>query len=212
MNDLTEHLKLYLVADPDQTSRDLIADVRAALAGGVTAVQLRVKRGTDRAILDLARTFAAACRDHDALFLVNDRVDIALAAAADGVHLGVDDLPLRHARTLLGPSAVIGFSPETDQQAAEARCQGADYLGIGPVFATMSKGDAGTAIGVVTLQRRTGLAGIPVIGIGGISATNATDVIHAGAVGVAVISAILGAPDPSVAARELSAAVRRGAK
>ena len=127
---------------------------------------------------------------HGALFLVNDRLDLALASDADGVHLGVDDLPIDVARRIGGRNLVIGFSPETDEQAGDAGKRGADYLGVGPVFGTATKSDAGTAIGLETVARRAELAGIPVIGIGGITAQNARSVMDAGAVGVAVVSAI----------------------
>jgi thiamine-phosphate diphosphorylase len=198
---LREKLSLYLVADPGQTSGDFLAAVEAALSRGVTAVQLRAKGISDRKMLALARDLAARCRASDALFLVNDRVDVALAAGAAGVHLGVDDLPLEAARQLLGPAAVIGFSPETDVQTRTARERGADYLGVGPVVATSSKGDAGPPIGLDGLRRRVELAGIPVIGIGGITPAIYSDVLATGAAGAAVIGAILRAADPGEAAR-----------
>jgi thiamine-phosphate diphosphorylase len=204
---LVRHLAVYLVADPDQTQRNLIADVEAALDGGVTCVQLRAKRLSDRETLQLARELARRCYLTGALFVVNDRFDLALAAGAGGVHLGVDDLPLRDARRLAGAGFVIGYSPETDEETLAARANGADYLGIGPVFGTLSKSDAGEAIGLDTIRRRAHLAGIPVIGIGGITAETAPAVIEAGAVGVAVVGAILRASDPRRAAEELSDAV-----
>jgi thiamine-phosphate pyrophosphorylase len=198
--ELSEKLSLYLVADPSQTTGDFLPAVEAALANGVTAVQLRAKHITDSGMLALARELSQHCRAHNALFLVNDRVDIALASGADGVHLGVDDLPVDDARRLLGPTAVIGFSPETDQQAQDARSHGADYLGVGPVVSTPSKDDAGQPIGLDGLRRRVDLAGIPVIGIGGITPATYADVLATGAVGAAVISAILRAPNPGYAA------------
>ena len=200
--ELAAKLSLYLVADPGQTAGDFHKAVEAALANGVTAVQLRTKLGTDRQVLELARSVAILCRVHGALFLINDRVDIALAAGADGIHLGVDDLPLEDARSLLGPDCVIGFSPETDQQVRESRERGADYLGVGPVVTTASKDDAGHPIGLNGLRRRVELSGIPVIGIGGITPATYPDVLATGAVGAAVISAILRAADPGQAARE----------
>jgi thiamine-phosphate diphosphorylase len=205
---LGERLSVYLVADPDQTERPLIEAVEAALAGGVTAVQLRAKRLTDRELVVLAGALGERCRALGALFVVNDRLDVALAAGAGGVHLGVDDLPLERARAIAGPELVIGYSPEHDEQAATARARGADYLGVGPVFGTTSKADAGAAIGLETLRRRVALAGIPVIGIGGIGATNAASVVATGAVGVAIVSAILRAADPRAAASDLDLAVR----
>lgn len=207
MTTLVERLAVYLVADPEQTRRDLVTDVKAALAGGVTAVQLRAKSLTDREIVELAARIGDLCREHRALFLVNDRCDIALAAGAHGVHLGVDDLPVEYARKILGNDAVIGYSPDTDEAAATAWQVGASYLGVGPVFATSSKSDAGVAIGLDGLKRRVAIARVPVIGIGGIDSANASQVIDSGAVGVAVIGAVLRANDPGAAARGLAAAV-----
>ena len=198
---LSEKLSLYLVADPSQATGDFLPAVEAALSNGVTAVQLRAKHISDRELLEFALLLSHRSRAHGALFLVNDRVDIALASGAGGVHLGVDDLPVDDARRLLGPNAVIGFSPETDQQAREARDRGADYLGVGPVIATASKDDAGQPIGLDGLKRRVELAGIPVIGIGGITPATYMDVLATGAVGAAVIGAILRSPDPGRAAR-----------
>ena len=205
---LSDRLAVYLVADPEQTARDIVGDVEHALAGGATTVQLRAKRLSDRATLDLSRVLADRCRSHGALFLVNDRVDIALAADADGVHLGVDDLPLEAARRIGGPDFVIGYSPETDEQARNARERGANYLGVGPIFATASKSDAGEPIGLDVLSRRLDLAGLPTIGIGGITAANAGQVVGAGAVGVAVVGAVLRAAEPGQATRELASTVR----
>jgi thiamine-phosphate diphosphorylase len=207
--DLARRLAVYLLADPEHTVRNLVADVAAALAGGVAAVQLRAKRLSDRETLALARAMIEPCRQHGALFLLNDRVDLALAAGADGVHLGVDDLPLADARRLLPPGAVIGYSPDTDDQAASAGDAGADYLGIGPCFETTTKLDAGAAIGPEGFGRRARLSGLPCIGIGGITAGNAAQVIEAGAVGVAVTSAILRASDPEHAAHALADVVHQ---
>lgn len=204
---LVARLAVYLVADPEQTNRNLLDDVNAALAGGVTAVQLRAKSLPDREMLELARRIATACAKTDALFIVNDRIDIAMAAGAGGIHLGVDDLPIEDARRIGGRSLYIGFSPETDQQAAEAAGRGADYLGVGPVYGTASKSDAGDAIGPAAIRRRAQVAGLPIIGVGGITPTNASEVIGAGAVGVAVIGSILRADDPGDAASRLASSV-----
>jgi thiamine-phosphate pyrophosphorylase len=205
--DLVRRLAVYLVADPDQTDLPLIGLVEAALAGGATAVQLRAKSLSDRELVALADDLGNRCRAAGALFVVNDRLDIALAVGADGVHLGVDDLPIERARMIAGPTFVVGYSPETDGQAAAASRRGANYLGIGPVFGTRSKADAGEAIGLATLRRRVGLAGIPAIGIGGIDSTNAASVVECGAAGVAVVGAILRAQDPTDATKMLADAV-----
>lgn len=213
--DLVEKLALYLIADPEATKRDLVEDVMAALDGGVTCVQLRAKRLGDADAWRLAIQLREQCRYRRALFIVNDRVDLAVAAQADGVHLGVNDLPPVAARKIAGPEFVVGYSPQAAWQAASAIQQGAHYIGAGPVFATTSKDDAGEPIGPAGLTEWAAAAGVPTVGIGGITVENAGEVIRAGAVGVSVISAILGAADPGEAARRLSGAVReaqRGAR
>ncbi len=205
---LARRLAVYLIADPDQARGDLIAAVEDALSGGVTSVQLRAKRLTDRETLALARAVRRRCVPRGALVIVNDRLDLALAAGADGVHLGVDDLPLSDARRLAGSDFVIGYSPETDDQTMRAANEGASYLGIGPVYDTASKNDAGAAIGLETVARRASLARLPVVGIGGITAATAGNVVEAGAVGIAVVGAILHAEDPGAEAERLGRAVR----
>lgn len=205
--ELEAALRVYLVADPDQTPGDLVDVVTRALAGGVTMVQLRAKSRTDREIIELGRVLESLCRQHGAAFLMNDRIDLSLALGADGVHLGVDDLPVEDASRIAPPGFVIGFSPDTDQQAIDAAARGVSYLGVGPVFGTVSKSDAGAAIGLDLLAHRAAISGLPTIGIGGISPDNASDVIAAGACGVAVIGAILRADDPRQAAAALRSSV-----
>lgn len=200
---LIDQLRLYLVVGSHDTPAGLLETVEAALLGGVTAVQLREKSGTDLDTLRNAERLKELCADHDAAFFMNDRLDLALSAGADGVHLGADDLPVPAARRLAGPEFAIGFSPETDTGARSARLEGASYLGVGPVFGTSSKSDAGPAIGLSLLKRRIAVADLPVIGIGGIDASNAESVIRAGAVGIAVMSAILRASDPRTTAQQL---------
>lgn len=196
-------LRVYLVVGSHDTPHGLLETVEAALLGGVTAVQLREKVGTDQQILHHAERVRELCRDHDVAFYLNDRLDLALAAGADGVHLGVDDLPIPSTRRIAGPDFRIGFSPDTDTGARSARIEGADYLGVGPVFGTGSKSDAGPAIGLRLLKRRASIADLPIIGIGGIDTSNAGSVIRAGAAGIAVMSAILRADDPGAAAAAL---------
>ncbi|HET7092900.1 MAG TPA: thiamine phosphate synthase [Thermomicrobiales bacterium] len=200
-------LSLYLVADPEQTRGDLVDDVRGALAGGVTCVQLRAKRLGGRDFLALAQALRTEVHAAGSLFVVNDRVDIAVAAGADGVHVGLSDLPLAATRRVVGPDLFIGYSPYTLEQVAESAASGADYVGLGPVFATASKADADPPIGVDGLAARVRAADLPAVGIGGITVENARDVIGAGADGIAVISAILRAAEPRVAASELAIAV-----
>ncbi|MCC6705251.1 MAG: thiamine phosphate synthase [Thermomicrobiales bacterium] len=205
--ELEQALRVYLVADPSQTPGPITEVVQAALAGGVTMVQLRAKTLHDLGQYAIGRVLLQACRAAGAAFIVNDRLDLALALGADGIHLGVDDLPLEEARRLAPPGFVIGYSPATDEQARRARERGASYLGVGPVFGTASKSDAGDAIGFDVLERRAWLSRLPTIGIGGITPENAPEVIRAGACGVAVIGAISRSPDPEHAARALREAV-----
>jgi thiamine-phosphate diphosphorylase len=205
--ELRQALRVYLVADPEQCFGDFLTQVEDGLRGGVTMVQLRAKNLTDRGLYAMAIDIRDLCQTYGAAFLVNDRVDIALAAGADGVHLGVDDVPIEAAREIAPPGFMIGFSPDTNDLAARAKARGVDYLGVGPVYETQTKADAGPEIGVRLLAKRVDLSGLPVIGIGGITAEKATPVIEAGACGVAVISAILKAGDARVAAQRLRAAV-----
>jgi thiamine-phosphate diphosphorylase len=204
---LNEQLRLYLVAGTKDAPHGLLESVEAALIGGVTAVQLREKDVTDREILATAERVRELCLEHGAAFLLNDRLDLALAAKADGIHLGVDDIPIPAARRIAGLDFTIGFSPDSDLGARSARIEGGSYLGVGPIFGTASKRDAGPSIGISVLKRRIEVSGLPVIGIGGINSENAGSVIKAGAAGVAVMSAILKAPDPQAAARALREAV-----
>jgi thiamine-phosphate pyrophosphorylase len=200
---LHDRLGLYLVADPAHCRGDLVDAVRRAISGGVTCVQLRAKSLTDREHFRLASRMVETCRATGIPFLVNDRLDIALASGADGIHLGVHDLPVETVRRMTPPQFIIGFSPESDMQIRTSRELGASYLGIGPVFGTRTKSDAGQALGLEELARRCALSHIPTVGIGGITAGNAQSVIAAGASGVAVVSAILAAEDPAEAARML---------
>ncbi len=201
-------LRRYLVTDARAGSVErLVAICAAALDGGITTVQLRAKDWTDRQLLEAATALRSLCRDAGALLIVNDRVDIALASGADGVHLGVDDLPVAAARRILGPDALIGYSPESAADRERAEHDGADYLGVGPVYGTTTKGDAGAAIGLEGLQRAVTATTLPVIGIGGIAIETAGAVIEAGAAGVAVVGAVFLADDPREAAAQLARAV-----
>jgi len=179
---------------------------RAALAGGARSVQLRDKEADAGLLLPAAREIAALCRAAGAVFVVNDRVDLALAAGADGVHLGQTDLPLPEARALLGPHRVIGVSVENAEQARAAEAAGADYLGVGPIYGTASKADAGEAVGLEHLTRLAAASRLPIIAIGGITADRLPEVRAAGAAGAAVIGAVAGAADPEAAVRDLVAA------
>ncbi|MDN5344781.1 MAG: thiamine-phosphate pyrophosphorylase [Clostridia bacterium] len=183
--------------------------VRQALAGGATAIQLREKELPARQLVALGREIRELTRSAGATFIIDDRLDVALAVEADGVHIGQEDLPAAIARRLLGPGRILGVSVGTVDQARQAVADGADYLGVGTLFATSSKGDAGEPIGLAGLKAIREAVTVPIVGIGGINSSNAAGVMAAGADGVAVISAVIGAPDITAAARELLAAVRQ---
>ena len=202
-------LRLYLVLDPDVTRGDPEAVAASALDAGVSCLQLRWKSASDRDVHALAGSLAKLAHQRQIPFLVNDRLDIALAAGADGVHLGVDDLPLEDARRIAGPEFIIGYSPDSDDGTRQAESRGATYLGIGPVFETGTKTDAGAALGTAGFSRRRRLTSLPVVAIGGIDPGNAHKPMRAGANGVAVVSAIAGAVDVERATRELDRALNR---
>lgn len=180
-----------------------------ALAGGAEVIQYRRKAGSTREMIAEARAMAALCARAGAPLIVNDRLDVALAAGADGVHLGQDDFPLELARAILGPDKIIGGSAATMEEARLCLAQGADYVGFGPVFPTGSKDDAGPVSGLAVLARVAREITLPVIAIGGVGPANAAHVRAAGAHGLAVISAVCCRPDPAAAARELRAAWER---
>jgi thiamine-phosphate pyrophosphorylase len=203
-------LSLYLVTDRRLAGpRGVIETVRSALAGGVTLVQLRDPEAETRALEDEARALKALLAPHGIPLVINDRTDVALSAGADGVHLGQDDMDPRDARRLLGPNAIIGLSVGSPAElAASAQTLGAvDYLGTGPVNATATKAGAGDAIGPAGVAAVVARSALPVVAIGGIGAGHAAAAIEAGARGIAVVSAIMAAPDPERAARDLRAIV-----
>lgn len=173
-----------------------------ALAAGIRVVQVREKEGTARGALEIALALRAVTREHGALLLVNDRLDLALAAEADGVHLGQDDLPVATARAILGPDALIGLSITDPAQLDGPDVREADYLGVGAVFPTGSKSDA-TYTGLELLAAARAAVDLPIVAIGGITAENAAAAVRAGADVLAVISAITLAPDPGRTASEL---------
>ena len=175
----------------------------AAIRGGATAVQLRMKDEPARVMLDAAREIAPLCRAAGVAFIVNDRVDVALIAGADGVHIGQDDLPARDVRALMGPRALVGVSAATVEEGEAAERMGADYLGVGAVYPTGTKPDAGAPVGLARLGEIRRAVRLPVVGIGGITADNAAAVVEAGASGVAVITAVTMAKDVAAATRRL---------
>lgn len=207
MNQATrERLRLIVVTDPDcGPGRGVVDVVRAALRGGAPAIQLRMKDAAAREMAEVARALLAETRAADALLFINDRVDVALAVGADGAHVGQDDLPVDQARLIGPPGFLVGVSAETIELARQAEADGADYVGVGPIYATGSKADAGDAVGVERIAEVATAVRIPVVGIGGITVDNAPPLLHAGAAGVAVISAVMRAADPEAAVRALLA-------
>jgi thiamine-phosphate pyrophosphorylase len=211
-------LRLYVLLDAGRTDRAVLPTLaRAAVTGGATLLQYRDKQGETRALIDTARAIRVAV-DGRVPLLINDRVDVALAAGADGVHVGQDDMAAEDARRLLGPLAIIGISLSRDAHVAVIAEAPVDYACVGAVFATSSKDDAKTPIkapiGLVGFSHLAAMVRnlrpeLPVGAISGIDKRNAASVIGAGADGVAVISAISDAPDPNAATQELRAIVDR---
>jgi thiamine-phosphate pyrophosphorylase len=209
---LTVDLRLYAIVDPEHAGGHALPDLARMLArGGATLVQLRDKINDTAAMVALARAIKAALPP-DVPLIVNDRVDVAIEAGADGVHLGQEDGSVEEARNILGPAPFIGLSIKTVEQAQAAPLGVLDYVGIGGVFGTTSKNNTSRPIGPDGLARivrvfRDRIGNFPMCGIAGITAANAAQVIAAGAGGVSVISALSLAPDPVAAARELRAVV-----
>jgi len=200
----TSWLRLIAITDNVRDGQSgLIARASAAVQGGATCVQLRLKDVAARDLVGVARELI---RTVNVPVIVNDRADVAIAAGAAGVHLGADDVPVSAARSIAPPGFLIGASVGCDAEAPLA--EGADYVGVGPVFATRSK-NAGTPIGLGEFRRLAQLTGLPAIAIGGITPENARSAIDAGAVGIAVISSIFGVNDPLAAAQALASAIGR---
>ncbi|WP_077616735.1 thiamine phosphate synthase [Caenibacillus caldisaponilyticus] len=200
---------LYLITEPyrEEARDQYFQKLRRALSAGVTVLQLREKSLPSRRLYELARELKALAAEFGVPFIVNDRLDIALAVDADGLHVGQDDLPTSVARRLLGPDKILGVSAATIAEAADAVRDGADYLGVGSVFPTRSKGDA-EVIGLDRLTEIKSAVPVPVVAIGGITQENAGSVLERGADGLAVISAVLSASDPAEAAAALAVAVK----
>jgi thiamine-phosphate pyrophosphorylase len=199
------NLHLYLVTDEALAGgRPLAGIVGRAVDGGVTCVQLRAKTATSRTLLALAQELLALLRPRGVPLIVNDRLDIALAAGADGVHVGQEDLPCDRVRRLVPPGFCVGVSVSNEAEARAAEAAGADYLGISPVFVTPTKRDTPPAAGLDGLRRIRAATRLPLVGIGGIHAGNCAAVRAAGADGIAVVSAIMAADDPAAAARRLA--------
>jgi thiamine-phosphate pyrophosphorylase len=197
-------LGVYLVTDAASLAgRDPLEVVAQAVQGGVGCVQLRDKHANTRELLAQAQALQALLRPLGVPLIINDRLDIALAVGAQGVHLGQSDMPPAIARRLLPPEMFIGWSVETPEQVRQAALEPVDYLGVSPVFDTPTKTDAAPAWGLAGLAQVRRMTALPLVAIGGIHAHNAAAVLAAGADGLAVVSAICAAPSPQQAASAL---------
>ena len=199
---------LYVILDRGAAAgRDLGPLLDAVLEGGCRLVQLREKTMPLNDLYPVARALRRRCREAACLFIVNDRVDLALAVEADGVHVGQNDLPAREARRLLGPGMILGVSTHDESQARRARDDGADYVAVGSMYPTSSK-PVFRLVGPELIRRVRPEIPVPLVAIGGITVDNVADVIRAGADAVAVISAVCAAPDPAVATRRFLETIR----
>ena len=199
---LAQKLRLYVICGEGDSPAEVIAKTRAALSGGATAIQLRVKSWTARETYETALALKNLCKEAGALFIVNDRLDIALAARADGVHLGQKDLPVDAARAIAGADFIIGGTARTPELAREAQRQGADYVGCGAAFGTDTKGDA-VVIGPSGIKKTLSAITIPSVAIGGIELSNLRELADCGASGVSLSGAVMRAKDPRGAAQDL---------
>lgn len=205
---IARDLRLYLVTDPGLCAgAGLVQTVTAAVRGGVSFVQLRDKTATTAERIALARALRQALDGTGVPLVINDDLEAAAAAQVDGVHIGQQDVTPAEARARLGPGAIIGLSCETETQVRAVGPGGVDYLGLGPVFATATKADHETPIGLSGLATLRQASRLPAVAIGGLKPTHAAGVLASGCHGMAVVSAICGQPDPEQAARTLRAAL-----
>ena len=210
---MTQSLDLRLIVITDAAlaaPRHVETVVEAAVLAGAPAVQLRNKTATAAELVAQARRLLAIVRSAGALLFINDRLDVALAAGADGVHLGPDDLPVSAARRVAPADFLIGYSTDDPQRARTAQADGASYIGCGAVFGTSTKELAGERIGTAALAAVVRAVEIPVVGIGGVDEGNVDEVAATGAAGAAVVSAIMSAADPAAATHALLGAFTRG--
>jgi thiamine-phosphate pyrophosphorylase len=200
--------KLHILTDivlQDRFSHTELAQL--AIRGGADTIQFRQKSESTREMIQVACDVKQVCEESGVTFIVNDRIDVAIASEADGVHLGQDDFPIPLARELLGKGCIIGGSAATLEEARKCLSDGADYVGFGPVYPTTSKDDAGPVSGISILKGVVESIPLPIIAIGGVSAENAAEVMKAGAHGIAVISAVCCQEDPEQATRALHKAL-----
>ncbi|MCW8335262.1 thiamine phosphate synthase [Vibrio paucivorans] len=201
--------RLYLVTDDQQDLSTLVNVVKQAVAGGVTMVQVREKHGDVRALIERALAVKAVLKGSGVPLIINDRVDVALAVDADGVHLGQSDMPAEMARSLIGPDKILGLSVENEQQLSEALKLNVDYLGLSAIFATPTKTNIKKEWGIEGLRAAVAQSQLPIVAIGGINSSNLDDIVATQVEGIALVSAICHADDPEYASRQLIAQIEK---
>lgn len=209
MNKAAIDYSLYLVTDRELTlNRDLLFVIEEAILGGVTVVQLREKNSSSREFYDIAVKVALLTKKYMIPLIINDRLDIALAVKAEGLHIGQSDLPYSIARQILGKDAIIGLSVESVQDAIDAEGLDVDYLGISPVFSTNTKTDTAKPLGIEGIREIKRISSHKLVAIGGMNLSNAHEIMKAGADGLAVVSAICSAESPRKASDEMQKAIK----
>jgi len=206
--EMLKEIDFYLVTDSGLSKQGTFSDVQDAVASGCRIVQYREKNKSTKEMVAEALQIKAICRD-EALFLVNDRIDVALAVDADGVHIGQDDMPIDIARAILGADKVIGLTVHNTSEATEAEKSGADYVGLSPIFDTATKSDAGKGIGTERIKDVKNAINIPIVAIGGINKENCKSVIENGADGLVAISAVLCSDDVQRETRDFITIIRK---
>jgi thiamine-phosphate pyrophosphorylase len=203
--------RLHVLTDTQLQNRFSHRELtKMAIAGGADTIQFRQKNGSTRELIETAIDMKELCTGAGLTFIVNDRIDVAIAADADGVHLGQDDFPIPLARKLMGYDKIIGGSAGNVKEALKCIEEGVDYIGFGPVYPTLSKDDAGPATGIEAMMSLLKVVTVPVIAIGGVNSENVSAIIGAGAHGIAVISAVCCSEDPEQAARVLKGVLNHG--
>jgi thiamine-phosphate pyrophosphorylase len=206
-------LDTYIITNADIVpGRDHIEGAREALQGGADVIQFREKKMDTGEMIHVCQVIQTLCRQYGAIFIVNDRVDVALAMDADGVHVGQKDMPATIARRLIGPRKILGVSASDGEKAKKAEVDGADYVGTGMIFPAGVKKDIGLAKGAAVLREVSRAVKVPVVAIGGIDHGNAASCVEAGAAGCAVITAVIGAPNVRQAAANLAQIIRDAKK
>lgn len=206
--DLLAEIDFYLVTDSGLSKKGTLSDVQDAVAAGCRIVQYREKNRSTKEMITEASQIKAICGD-DAIFLVNDRIDVALAVDADGVHIGQDDMPIEIARAILGDEKIIGLTVHDINEATEAENSGADYVGLSPIFDTATKSDAGKGIGTDRIRDVKNAISIPIVAIGGIHKQNCKGVIENGADSLVAISAVVCSDDVRRETKEFIAVIRK---